>query len=253
MKNIRRRGGKRNVIPGVLSASYLASRAGLLPARRGRGAIFTLHHVRPARQTFEANAHLEVTPEFLEAAIRQLRSDGYDFVGLDDIPARLRSSESKPFAAFTLDDGYHNNVEYALPVFERHDVPFTVFITRGFAERTHSLWWETLAELLPQVDHLEFDFGKGVEKLQLSSPPQVKAAFDRFVSYVWQKDETEAISEIDALSRRHGFDSFDLTHRLVMGREELLKLVAHPLATLGAHTVSHRAVSRLSDQDARFE
>ncbi|HEV7437190.1 MAG TPA: polysaccharide deacetylase family protein, partial [Pseudorhizobium sp.] len=199
------------------------------------------------------NAHLEVTPEFLEAAIVQLHSEGYEFVRLDEIPARLTSPGARPFAAFTLDDGYYNNAEHALPVFERHRVPFTIFITRGFAERTHSLWWETLGELLPRQEHIDFNFGKGVERIELSSSPGVQAAFHRFAGYVWEKDEAEAVAAIDALAREHGIDPLDLTRRLVMGREDLLALNKHPLATLGAHTVSHRAVSRLTDKDAHLE
>lgn len=253
VESIRRRGGKRNMIAAALNIAHLASSAGLLSDRRGRGAIFTLHHVRPEAKLFEPNAHLEVTPEFLEAAIVELRSQGYDFVRLDEIPERLASSDQTPFAAFTLDDGYYNNAQHALPVFERHRVPFTVFITRGFVERTHSLWWETLGELLPRLEHMEFDFGEGLERIKLSSASQVKATFQRFADYVWQQDEAAAVAALDALARRHGIDPLELTARLVMGRDDLLRLVEHPLASLGAHTISHRAVSRLSAEETRGE
>lgn len=253
LRGIWRRGGKRNLIAGALSLAHLASRAGLLPKQRGRGAIFTLHHVRPAGQLFPPNAHLEVTPEFLEAAIVQLRSDGYDFVRLDEVPSRLASLNPTPFAAFTLDDGYYNNAQYAFPVFERHKVPFTVFITRGFAERTHSLWWETLGVLLPSADRLQFDFGNGVEEVDLSTPVRIQDGFKKFARFVSERDETEAVAAIDDLARRHGIDPLDLTARLVMGPDDLLTLIAHPLASLGAHTISHRAISRLSDHEAREE
>ncbi|MCJ8517540.1 polysaccharide deacetylase family protein [Pseudorhizobium tarimense] len=253
LKGIWRRGGKRNVIAGALNAAHLASNAGFFSSHRGRGAIFTLHHVRPAAQLFEPNAHLEVTPEFLDAAIVQLRSDGYEFVRLDDVPARLASSDTKPFAAFTLDDGYHNNAEYALPVFERHKVPFTVFITRGFAERTYSLWWETLGAFMPSASELTFDFGSGPETIDLSTSVRIQDCVKRFARYVSERDEAEAVAAIDTLARRHGVDPLELTARLVMGRDDLLRLVEHPLAALGAHTISHRAVSRLSPQEAREE
>ena len=252
-KSALRRGGKRNGIAAVLNAAYLASRSGLMATSRGRGAIFTLHHVRPAPdRPFAPNAHLEVTPEFLDAAIIQLRADGYEFVRLEDVPARLSSAGERPFAVFTLDDGYHNNAQYALPVFERHGVPFTVFITRGFAERSHSLWWETLGELLPLLDRLEFDFGNGSETVDLV-PSRVFDCFDRFARFVWQHDEAEAVAAIDSLARRHGVGPLELTARLVMGRDALLRLITHPLASLGAHTVSHRAISRLADDEARVE
>ena len=254
LKGIWRRGIKRNIIAGALTGAYVASANGLMTARRGRGAIFTLHHVRPAqRPEFEPNIHLEITPEFLDAAITQLRSDGYDFLRLDEVPARLTSSNATPFAAFTLDDGYYNNAEHALPVFERHKIPFTVFITRGFAERTHSLWWETLAALIPSAGELEFDFGNGLEKVDLSTSVRVQDGFKKFARYVSEHNETEAVAAIDDLARRHGIDPLDLTARLVMGPDDLLRLIENPLASLGAHTISHRAISRLSAEEAHEE
>ena len=253
-KGVWRRGGKRNLIAGALNAAYFVSRAGLMGQARGRGAIFTLHHVRPLQQpVFEPNAHLEVTPEFLDAAICKLRADGYEFVRLDEVPARLQSSSTTPFAAFTLDDGYYDNAQHALPVFERHGVPFTIFITRGFSERTHSLWWETLEEILPRRDSLEFDFGKGPETIDLSTSVRVQDCFKKFVRYVWENDEADAVRHIEALARRNGIDPLALTASLVMGPDDLKKLVEHPLACLGAHTTSHRAISRLSPEDAREE
>src|SRR5690606_3749665 len=83
-------GLKRAVITGGLEAARLVERAGLMTAARGMGAIFTLHHVRPRTpQAFDPNAHLEITPEFLDAAIGQLAEAGYRFVPLAEMPAHI--------------------------------------------------------------------------------------------------------------------------------------------------------------------
>jgi hypothetical protein len=126
---------RKAAITGGLEASRLLSRLGAMRAARGRGAIFTLHHVRPHRPPpLDANGHLEITPDFLDAAIRRLKAEGYRFAALDDVPHLLAAApDGPPFATFTLDDGYRDNAEHALPVFERHGVPFTVFVTKGFS------------------------------------------------------------------------------------------------------------------------
>ncbi|ARQ09043.1 polysaccharide deacetylase protein [Rhizobium etli] len=246
---------KRAAIGAGLEASWLIAAAGLMRQSRGRGVIFTLHHVRPQRaETFAPNAHLEITPHFLDAALRRLTRDGYRFVPLDELPALLSAPEGgRPFAAFTLDDGYINNMEYALAVFERHRTPFTVFVTKGFAEGSHSIWWETLAVLLRQAKEIRFDFGRGSERLALDGPRQQWEAFDRFARYIHRFDEARAVATLDMLARENGIEPTDIVRDLVMRPAQLQRLARHPLAALGAHTISHRALARLSEAEARIE
>lgn len=246
---------KRIAITGGLEASSILGALGLLRAARGRGAVFTLHHVRPpAQPAFGPNAHLEVTPEFLDGALRRLRKEGYRFVPLDALPDLLAGPESDgPLAAFTLDDGYRNNLDHALPVFERHQAPFTVFVAEGFAEGSHSIWWEVLAALLRKARKLEFDFGRGPEPLAVDTPALRWQTFRRFAEYIHRSDEARAVADVDMLARTHGIEPTAITRDLVMNPDELRKLAAHPLATLGAHTISHRALARLPDAEARIE
>jgi peptidoglycan/xylan/chitin deacetylase (PgdA/CDA1 family) len=245
---------KRRLIGSGLGMSAMLAGAGMFGAARGLGAIFTLHHVRPFQpHAFQPNRHLEITPEFLDAALGQLSGDGYEFIDLAEVPARLASPAGRPFAVFTLDDGNRNNAEHALPVFAKHGAPFTVFITQGFAQRTHSLWWETLAALLRQEDRLSFDFGHGVEALDLRSLAKKLHCFERFAQFVKANEEQIAVEAIDRLARNHGLEPLAVTAELTMDPAELKILAEHPLASLGAHTVSHRAVGRLSAVEARRE
>lgn len=249
-----RRRVKRGLISGGLATAHALNRLGMMKQARGRGAIFTLHHVRPFQpRLIEPNRHLEISPDFLSAAIERLHEEGYDFIALSDVPARLANPPERPFACFTLDDGYRNNAVHALPVFERHGVPFTIFINEGFADRTHSIWWETVASLLNSVRRLSFDFGEGEEQLSLETASEKLDAFDRFCLFIQSGDEATRVAQLDALALRHGIDPLELTAELTMNREELHTLAQHPLVSLGAHTVSHRALSRLSSTDAAGE
>src|SRR5690606_30613510 len=98
---------------------------------RGRGLIFTLHHVRPQeKKDFDPNAILTVTPEFLEEAIQVSLECGLTPVAAEDLPTLLANpADKRHFVSFTLDDGYRNNAEFAAPVFRKYGVPYTIFIT----------------------------------------------------------------------------------------------------------------------------
>ncbi|TRL39367.1 polysaccharide deacetylase family protein [Rhizobium straminoryzae] len=249
-----RRRLRRGLIVCGLEASALLARAGIGKRFGGAGAIFALHHVRPVEQRPSApNRHLEITPDFLESVICRLAQEGYDVIRLEDVPQRLTTPQSRPFACFTLDDGYRDNRDHALPVFERHGVPFTLFVTRGFAERTHSIWWETLADLLNARTRLRADLGRGEEDINLSTAKARLDAFDRFARRLRQGDETETVAWLDGLASRHGIDPLEITRRLTLDGGELAELARHPLVTLGAHTLSHRALGRLAEDESRAE
>ena len=82
---------RNNVIRAGLGALYFSGAHHLLrPLLSGVGAIFMLHHVRPARDAaFQPNRHLEVTPEFLRATLSHLRSREIDIVSMDELHERL--------------------------------------------------------------------------------------------------------------------------------------------------------------------
>jgi peptidoglycan/xylan/chitin deacetylase (PgdA/CDA1 family) len=245
---------KRAIITGGLAAAGLLSAAGVMRSARGRGAIFTLHHVRPKQpRGFDPNAHLEITPDFLDAAILRLKRDGYRFIALDALPAHLASNDPQPVAVFTLDDGYRNNLDHAAPVFTRHAVPFTVFVTGGFIDRTHTLWWETLADLIEAQQSLAFDFGSGTEILPLLNPLEKQAAFNRIATFIHGGSEALAVEMLNAVAEKNGIDPLGITERLTLGEAGLRTLVQNPLASLGVHTISHRALSRLTQEEAHLE
>src|ERR1700742_5192997 len=123
---------------------------------QGAGVILMFHHVRPWRpRAFAPNNVLEITPEFLDFALTELRKEGFEIIPLAAVPDRLRSDvRGPPFAALTFDDGYRDNVEHAWPVLKRHRAPWTVFITTDFAEGVGRLWWLELEQAVASMDRV---------------------------------------------------------------------------------------------------
>lgn len=246
---------KRAAIRGGLEAVALSHAWRLWPAAGGRGVVFTLHHVRPAEaRPHDPNALLSVTPQFLDQAIAAALESGLTPVALEDLPGLLADPDDhRRFVCFTLDDGYRDNAEHAAPVFRKHGVPYTIFITRGFVERTRSLWWETAEELTGKATALEFDFGAGLETVRMATSIEKQSAFERLSGFVQSGDEDAAIAKLDRAARAHGIDPLAITDRLVMDANELRTLSKDPLACFGAHTLTHVALARVDETRLRAE
>jgi peptidoglycan/xylan/chitin deacetylase (PgdA/CDA1 family) len=234
----------------ILSAIGLSKVYYLFPRARGRGVIFTLHHVRPLQNhAFSPNALLEITPEFLEKAIIIAKNSGYIPVALHDLPHLLKNGNpSDLYICFTLDDGYRNNKEYAAPIFKKHNVPFTIFICPGFVYRTRTLWWETVLEILRASDSIDFDFGSGIETIDVSTLFKKQKAFVKFSKYVETIDENQAVEQIDELARTKNIDPFSIVERELMDEKDLKELAQNPLCTLGGHTMTHCNLARVSEK-----
>lgn len=235
----------------LISALHISK---ILPSATKNGLIFTLHHVRPPDMTqkFSPNAILALTPEFLETTIQTVLKAGMIPVHVHDLPELLRDNpQQHRYVCFTLDDGYRNNAEYAAPIFRRYNIPYTIYITSGFAERKNILWWEVVEAVLHKTDKASFDFGLGSETLLLKTTTQKTSAFARFARFVDETNEDRAVGQIAVWAQKYGIDPLQLTQELIMDASELGDLAQSEgkdsLVHFGAHTVSHINLSRAGE------
>jgi peptidoglycan/xylan/chitin deacetylase (PgdA/CDA1 family) len=244
------------LLKAALSALHYSGADGLIaPFTAGHGVIFMLHQVTPEpARAFEPNRILKVTPEFLESVILQVRGAGFDIIAMDAVPERLNGPRPKrPFAVFTLDDGYNDNRDFAFPVFKRHNVPFTIYVASEFADGRGDLWWLTLEEALRRLPAVTLEMEGVSNTFDLATTGQKDAAFDEIYWWLRSIAEDRARAVTHRLAREAGFDPFAFCRDLVMGWDDLRALAADPLVTIGAHTCAHYALAKLPQSKARFE
>lgn len=248
---------RNNVIRAGLGALYFTGAHYLLrPIFSGVGAIFMLHHVRPRRDVeFQPNRHLEVAPEFLRAMLAHLRSDGVDIITMDEVHRRLiERNFSRRFACFTLDDGYRDNRDFALPVMRDFDAPFAVYVASDFAQGSGRLWWIALEMVIAKTSSIEVAMGGDAVRFDTSTAAAKQAAFDRL--HDWLRalpGEHDIHREIGALCARHGVDEIAICRDLCMSWDELKPFAKDPLITIGAHSITHCNLARQTEQTAGHE
>jgi len=222
----------------------------------GVGAIVTLHHVRPRRpDTFQPNQLLEITPRFLEKVVRKLRRAQLDLVSLDEMHRRMVEGDFKRrFVCVTIDDGYRDTLEFAYPIFKAQDVPFAVYIPTSFPDRIGELWWLAIEAVVARNSRITLlidDRERGFECATLDEKHHV---FDQLYGWVRSfRTEDELRRVVRDLSVRYQVDIAAFCEELCMSWEELGRLAADTLVTIGAHTVNHVMLAKTPERQARAE
>ena len=227
------------------------------PAFRGLGGILMMHRVRPFRsRAFEPNRLLEISPEFLDAVLVRLRWLGYRLLSLDAAMSELKSggrTDAAPFAVLTFDDGYRDQLEHAVPVLARHEAPFTLYVTPGFVERSARLWWVELEQAVRAADTIDVEIGGASLSLRAGTPDEKQAAFTQVYRKLRACSEEELLHVIGQLAQAGGVDQRQIVHDRCMDWGDIEALARHPLATIGAHTLTHPRLARVSEAEMRTE
>lgn len=244
-----------SLIKATLLALYYSGAGRLLsPLTRGSGVILMLHHVRPEPPpAFAPNRLLTVTPDFLDSVLKLVRDTGFDIIPLDGIRSRLERGGDKPFACFTLDDGYRDNRDYAYPIFKRHEAPFAIYVPTDYPDGKGRLWWIELENVLRTARHLTLDMDGDLRHFPLSTAAEKYEAFEAIYWWLRAIPEPRVHDVLSELALSVGYDASRLCSDLVMTWDEIRALATDPLVTIGAHTCRHFAVAKLTPEEATAE
>ncbi|PCI04534.1 MAG: polysaccharide deacetylase [Hyphomicrobiales bacterium] len=244
----------------VLNSVYFSG-AHLLCQRwsRGLGSIMMLHHVvEENRAPFSPNSHLSVTPKFLDEMLTSLAAENLDFISMDEVAKWTgqagANSSDRPFIAVTLDDGYRDNLENAVPIFRKHNMPYTIYVAPGFVDGKADLWWEDLEHIIAARDTIFLDLDGGREEIDTSTSDLKYQAFAELMEYLTSAvDETRQREIVKDLAKQYRIDVNAHRRQQIMTWSEIAELNKDPLCTIGVHTINHPMLARLSEKDAKFE
>lgn len=220
-----------------------------------RGVIFTLHRVVPdAPADFSPNAILQVTPAFLEYAIVSTRRLGLEIVDIDEAVRRIsRPERSAPFAVFTFDDAYRDNLVNALPILRKHNCPFTMFVPTALVDGAGEIWWQALEDIIAEHNALVLPREGEAEYFETGGIREKTATYNELYWRMRTMPEPDRVAFIRDLAERYGYDLDAQCRELIMDWRELRTFADEPLCTIGAHTVHHYELAKLPEEQARSE
>jgi peptidoglycan/xylan/chitin deacetylase (PgdA/CDA1 family) len=162
--------------------------------------------------------------------------------------------------AVTFDDGYADNLTRALPLLEEAGVPATVFVSTGHVEHGRPFWWDELPALLGRADP-----PPGAEPLTVTldgrawswaarTAPQRAAAARRLLAWLPSRTPEEVDAVLDAVAAWGRAERAGSPRDRPLTRDELARLAASPLVTIGSHARTHPslAVAEPARRDAEL-
>lgn len=152
-------------------------------------------------------------------------------------------------ACITFDDGYADNCAVALPILQRHRLPSAFFIATGFLDGGR-MWNDTIIESIRgcRASALDLDC-IGMGQWDLSTVELRRAAIASLLNQIKYKPIAERIAMGVALAAKA---NVKLPDDLMMKSADV-QCLHNAGMQIGAHTVSHPILARLSDDDARKE
>jgi peptidoglycan/xylan/chitin deacetylase (PgdA/CDA1 family) len=189
-----------------------------------------------------------ISPRLFENLLAWLRAEGWTFVSLSYVLSWQARSHER-FVCLTFDDGYRDFVVSALPILEQHGIPFILYIPTAAITRDLYAWWLGLRELLLTRDEVDID-PMGA-RFTCSDLVHKIIAYRTITS--WVRQDYRRRFALESVFVSAGLSLRDLNERYYMNECELKAISRHPLATIGGHTSSHAALSKLALDEARSE
>jgi peptidoglycan/xylan/chitin deacetylase (PgdA/CDA1 family) len=181
--------------------------------------VLAIHHVsaRPALP-LGPDVDSRITPQRL----REIFQQHHDWEFVDPRRAFAPGANRSRSLLLTFDDGYADLLMEALPILEEFDAPCVAFIVTGWVDGTVRPMESDLAWI---ASHLPGEAGqrlyrRAARRYRRRSPPRREAALRR-------------------LAARQGLPWPPPPRDLLLCWDRIAALAAHPLVTIGSHTVSH--------------
>jgi peptidoglycan/xylan/chitin deacetylase (PgdA/CDA1 family) len=248
---------KKTIIRSGLETLYFTAAHHMMrPFVAGIGVILTLHHVRPPRlDRFQPNRLLEVSPRFLEGVVRWLSRSGIDVISLDEMHRRLTHGEfERRFVCITIDDGYRDTLQWAYPILRKHSIPFALYIPTSFPDRFGELWWLVLEAVVARNKRVVLLIDGKERGFECATIAEKRHLFDKLYGWVRSfKTDEELRAVVRDVAGRYQVDLAAFCEELCMTWDEIARLAADPLVTIGAHTVNHVMLAKVPEKTAGSE
>jgi len=223
--------------------------------------LFLFHGVIPVgyNSLLQNYNRKHLSDVYFEDVIKEIRVSGTPLHFSDAINYLKRGSPFPPNAfVVTFDDGFQNNVDFALPILEKYEVPSIIYVTTIFSAEQNSSWIDIIEYATESLDIVEIPYSPLYPFCQgtYRSLEEKRFLLDLIRNEVKSNPNIDPITFADYF--RNVTDSMNAYPQSPIldqkiSPEVLTKLVKHPLVEIGGHSHTHRILGFLSSEEQQYE
>lgn len=223
------------------------------PFYSGQGSILFMHKV-VQRQTGKQRVNLmkanEIEAGFLEEMLIYLKKE-YDIISLEDLCERLESKtkHNKKFIVITFDDGYKDNLTIAYPIFKKLNIPFTIYVTNCYPNKTGKLWWYMLEDILLENETVKLVNNNKQLRFNTRTQKEIDRSFEQIRKIIIEATENEQLKIVYQLEKKYKKNLLNYVDKEALSWEEIQTLSKDNLVTIGCHTLNHLALNTLTKEE----
>ncbi len=167
------------------------------------------------------------------------------------------ATDNKFTIAITFDDGYENNFKYALPLFEKLQIPATFYIT-GMANSPEKIIWSDLYDIYRANSSLPFTSNSQV--LHKDSSGVFRNANGISFPDLFKSDSRPMFERLDEIARQFAtvLNAVRIDERLndywkLMSNDQIIACSKSKYITIGSHGYYHNNLGNLDHKTALEE
>lgn len=222
-----------------------------------KGCILMFHRVLPDHQknTFVPQSSIVIYQSEFDQLLNKLK-DNFEVVSLPYLLKNYNNNENaknnKPLLAISFDDGWSDNIYYALPILKKHKIQASLFIANQFISSQKKFWWTALSEYLSLnkgvdiiVRHLDLTED---QQLLLNKVIHNKSTIDELIISLKNCDQQQLAKLADILVDSEP----EKLHADGMTWDEL-QIWLDAGQHIGAHTLNHFLLTHITEELANKE
>jgi hypothetical protein len=134
-----------------------------------------------------------------------------------------------------------------------HAVPITIYETTAFPDGVGEAWWLGLYQLNARESRVSLMMGEKEQRFTVTDNAEKQALFSFVESWLRSLPPADLSAAIADLCTRYRVDLAALSREASMDWEDLAKLAADPLVTVGSATVNYPVLANMKDAAALRE